>query len=203
MSLMIVSFLVAYLLGSFPTAFLLARAKGLDIFSEGSGSMGAMNTLRNVDRRLGLVVLLVDVAKGALAVFLASVLFGGSLAAMLSACVGVVVGHAWSVFVSFRGGKALAAAFGAALVLFPWVALAALVVLSFFMIVLKDKASLAAVCAVALFPVVTALVLSLQGSSGSVFIWSVLGVVVFSLVILLKHLPDLLREFSKPPDPDV
>lgn len=203
MSLMIVSFLVAYLLGSFPTAFLLARAKGVDIFSEGSGSMGAMNTLRNVDKRLGVVVFLVDVAKGALAVFLASLLFGSSLPAMLTACVGVVVGHAWSVFVSFRGGKALAAAFGGALVLFPWVALAALVVLSFFMLIFKDKASLAAVCAVALFPVITALVLSLQGSSGSLFIWSVLGVVVFSLVILLKHLPDLLRELAKPPDSDV
>lgn len=130
---LLVALAVGYLLGGFPTAALVARVRGRRIFDVGSGNMGAMNTARNLGFALGLVVLVVDIAKGALAAWLGfamgAVLGAGDgvrLALALTAGVAAVAGHAWSPFVGFRGGKALATAFGAALPVSPWGALAGL-----------------------------------------------------------------------------
>ena len=90
-----------YLLGGFPTAYLLARARGRDVFAVGSGSMGAMNTARNVSPALGAAVLVVDAAKGALAAYLGALLGGlgagpGPLLGSLLGSLGAVTGHCFS-----------------------------------------------------------------------------------------------------------
>ena len=124
-----------YLLGGFPTAYLLARARGRDVFAVGSGSMGAMNTARNVSPALGAAVLVVDAAKGALAAYLGALLGGlgagpGPLLGSLLGSLGAVTGHCFSPFVGFRGGKGLATAFGALLVVHPAPALYGLALLA-------------------------------------------------------------------------
>lgn len=149
---------IGYLLGSFPSAVLIAKAVGKDIFATGSGNMGAMNSIRNIGVLPGLAVLALDIGKGALAAYLG--LFfterafdDPSLIAALAALVGAVLGHAYSVFAKFRGGKALAVSFGALLVLFPTVAWYA-VLLLVALILITRKVELASIATVILLPVI-------------------------------------------------
>lgn len=149
---------LGYLLGGFPTAYLLARARGKDVFAVGSGSMGAMNTARNVDKALGVLVLVVDAAKGALAAWLGGVMAGlepGSdpLLASLLGALGAVAGHCFSPYVGFRGGKGLATAFGALLVVHPAPPLYGVVLLVGLLLVLR-RSDPAILVTMLLFPVV-------------------------------------------------
>ena len=156
-----VALAIGYLLGGFPTAALIARARGRRIFDVGSGNMGAMNTARNLGPALGVVVLVVDVAKGALAALAGDAMgaalgAGGDarLALALAAGVAAVAGHAWSPYVGFRGGKALATAFGAALPVTPWGAAAALVMVVALLLVFRREPP-ATLITLAVYPVLT------------------------------------------------
>ncbi len=123
----------AYLLGAIPFGYLLVRWKtGRDVRSMGSGNIGATNVLRTTGRAAGLVTLLLDIGKGYAAVWLAGRLTGASPTVMAAAALAVMAGHAFPVFLRFRGGKAVASYLGAFLCLAPLPVLAALLV---FMIV--------------------------------------------------------------------
>lgn len=113
------SLLLGYFVGSLPTAFLLVRWKrGLDIRNAGSGNVGAMNTYDVTrSRLLGAVVLLVDLLKGILAVFLSSMLLANDFWTMGVGGIGAMLGHNYSLWLRFRGGKGLATAAGVMLVL--------------------------------------------------------------------------------------
>jgi len=116
----------AFLLGSIPFGFLLYRlATGGDIRRIGSGNIGATNVLRSGGRRLGALTLALDAGKGALAV--AAALYWAPPVAPWAALV-VIVGHMYSPWLSFHGGKGVATALGAFAVLTPWALLAAAVV---------------------------------------------------------------------------
>ena len=112
--------LAAYVLGSVPTAYIVVRAvKGEDIRDVGSRNVGALNAYRQVGAWAGLTVLLVDGAKGVLAV-VAPRLLGIDGWALFITTPLVVAGHNWPVFLNFRGGKGAAAIFGISLVIVPW-----------------------------------------------------------------------------------
>jgi len=109
----IASILAAYLLGSIPWGYLLARWRlGADIRQLGSGNIGAANAWRQGGRGLGLAVLLLDAGKGWLAVWLASEASSGSAFWMSLAALAAMVGHVFPVFLRFQGGKAVATFFG-------------------------------------------------------------------------------------------
>ena len=109
---------VGYLLGSFPIAVLLSRRSGVDIFEVGTGLPGASNVMRNVGRAPAALVLLGDMAKGALAVLIAKYL--GVEAPLLVLPAGAaVLGHWRSIFSRFRGGDGLSTLGGAIVALFP------------------------------------------------------------------------------------
>lgn len=126
--------LLGYLLGSIPSALWLAKARGIDIFSLGSSNMGAMNVARNMGWGWGVLVLVADVAKAALAMYLGKLLLLATPYSMdsigiiipLTAGLFAIVGHLFSFLAGFRGGKALASSFGLYLMLLPWAALTAL-----------------------------------------------------------------------------
>jgi glycerol-3-phosphate acyltransferase PlsY len=132
--------LVAYLLGSLPTGFLVAQAKGIDIRSVGSGNIGATNVLRNVGWSAGVLVLLIDTVKGFLACAAAPVLIQGicgpqpdstSPARETLAIIGglaAVLGHNYSVWLCFRGGKGIATSAGVLVALVPHALLAIMAV---------------------------------------------------------------------------
>jgi acyl phosphate:glycerol-3-phosphate acyltransferase len=119
---------IAYLIGAIPFGYILVRIKtGEDVRSKGSGNIGATNVLRTTGRAAAVATLILDIAKGYLAVWLAGKLTDNSPAAMSLAALAVMAGHAYPVFLKFHGGKAVASFIGAFLVLTPLPLLAALV----------------------------------------------------------------------------
>jgi glycerol-3-phosphate acyltransferase PlsY len=107
----------AYLLGTFPTAILVGRREGRDPTQEGSGNPGASNAFRTMGRRAGAIVLLGDLAKGALAAGMG--LATGNRAIGVACGLAAVLGHVAPVTRGFRGGKGVATGAGMALVLLP------------------------------------------------------------------------------------
>ena len=123
------SVLIAYLLGSIPTGFLLVKwRRRVDIRTLGSGNIGATNVLREAGSWAGIAVLLVDAAKAYLAVWLAGLISQQSTVWMSTAAVTVMAGNAFPVFLGFRGGKAMATFVGAFVGIDPLPVAAALVV---------------------------------------------------------------------------
>ncbi len=119
--------LAAYLLGSFPPAYILVRlVKGLDVRRVGTRNVGALNTYYQAGKWGALVVLLADAGKGAVAVLLPGRLGAPDWWVYLTAPL-VVVGHNWPVFLGFRGGKGAATVLGVSLALLPVLSLIALV----------------------------------------------------------------------------
>lgn len=112
--------LIAYLLGAIPFGYLLVKWKtGADVRSSGSGNIGATNVLRTTGRMAGVATLLLDIAKGYLAVWAAGRLTDHNPLWMSAAALAVMAGHAYPVFLRFQGGKAVASFVGAFLCLTP------------------------------------------------------------------------------------
>jgi len=118
---------LAYLLGAIPFGYLLVKWKtGADVRSAGSGNIGATNVLRTTGTAAGIATLLLDIAKGYFAVWLAGRLMDHSPVWMSAAALAVMAGHAYPVFLGFHGGKAVASFIGAFLCLTPAAILAVL-----------------------------------------------------------------------------
>lgn len=142
---------LTYLLGSFPTGLVLAWVwVGVDVRTVGSGNPGATNVARVAGRRLGLLTLAGDAAKGLIPVLLAPLVFGDPAYAGFVG-LAAFIGHCWSVFLGFRGGKGVATAAGVLIGLAPGPALVA-VVTWLLVVKLTQRASLAALVAAALLP---------------------------------------------------
>jgi glycerol-3-phosphate acyltransferase PlsY len=123
MRLTVLAILLAYLLGSIPTALLYSRlAHGSDIRTLGDGNMGARNSKRNFGWRGGILVALADILKGALAVLLAKELNQPQAWQMVCGAA-VILGHDFPVLARFKGGQGFAATTGVFLGLFPLVTL--------------------------------------------------------------------------------
>ena len=112
----------AYAVGTFPTALMVGRRMGVDPTAEGSGNPGASNVYRLGGRRAGIVVGLIDMAKGAVPAALALIVAGRPEAHAV--WVAAVAGHVWPITRGLRGGKGVATAGGAGLVISPLVGLA-------------------------------------------------------------------------------
>ena len=123
--------LIGYLLGSINFAVLVAKYKGLDLFSLGSGNPGATNVKRIMGAFWGNTVFLLDFSKGYLAVFLTQsilVLEGLNYDLLgILGLLGAILGHSFSIFLKFRGGKGVATTMGGLLALMPWVLVLGLV----------------------------------------------------------------------------
>ena len=141
----------AYLLGSIPFGFLVAKAKGIDIRKVGSGNIGATNAMRVLGKPAGISVLLLDAAKGVVACFLTAEIyiyyfnqFHGWLPSeeivrhfMLVAGIFAVLGHNYTCWLKFKGGKGIATTAGVFLALAPWALLIAFVVFIIFVALTK------------------------------------------------------------------
>ncbi len=153
--LTIITIAIAYVLGSLSSAILLAKVMNLpDPREHGSGNPGATNMLRIGGKNMALYVLIGDVLKGFVAVLIAKLLnvhgFGLGLVALAA-----VVGHMYPVFFKFQGGKGVATALGALVVLSFWTAVVAIII--WLAVVFMTKyASLASVVAVPASPIIAA-----------------------------------------------
>lgn len=176
---------VAYLLGSISFAVLVVRKKtGQDIRAAGSGNAGATNVLRAHGKKLAILVALLDVAKGAAAVFLMRLVTADPRWAA-AAGFAAVLGHVFPVFYSFRGGKGVATAVGAFAVLSP---VALLVCLGVFVAIVAATryVSLGSVVSMALLPAVAG---GLFGASRAI----VTAAAATALLVIAKHLENLKR----------
>ena len=127
---------MAYLLGSIPTGFLVARARGVDIRTVGSGNIGATNAFRVLGKGLGIFVLLMDALKGfvavELAIVIATVLPGPAIVNLkITAGICAILGHNYTCWLRFKGGKGIATSAGVLIALVP---LALVIILSIFII---------------------------------------------------------------------
>jgi len=113
---------VAYMLGTFPSAVLIARSRGIDITTTGSGNPGASNVGRLLGRKLGVLVFILDGLKGAISVGV-GFLIAGYAGALALACA-AVVGHVFPVTRKFKGGKGVATAGGGMIALYPLLGIA-------------------------------------------------------------------------------
>lgn len=153
--------LAAYMLGSVPTGFLVAKARGIDIRTVGSGNIGATNVFRILGKPAGIFVLLADAAKGWLAVFVIAKLMaawfypaaGSTAREWFAICAGVaaILGHNYTCWLHFKGGKGIATSAGVLTALVPG---PLLIILSVWIIifVLTRYVSLASIAAAFTLP---------------------------------------------------
>jgi glycerol-3-phosphate acyltransferase PlsY len=178
--------IVAFLAGSLPTGYLVARAYGVDIRQVGSGNIGATNVLRSVNRWAGRGVFVVDMLKGFLPAFFAPMLLPQSDSSVtpIVACLCAILGHNYTPWLGFRGGKGVATAAGGFLAI-CWPALLIVACVWFAVFFLSHYVSLASIIAVAALPPLV------FGFSGN---WKFTAFATFvAVVTVLRHKSNIQR----------
>jgi len=185
----------AYLLGSIPTGFLVAKARGIDIRSVGSGNIGATNVFRALGKPAGIFVLLIDGLKGyAACEWLAelvhqSILGGGTDKEILKILGGLcgVLGHNYTCWLKFKGGKGIATSAGALAALVPW---ALLIILAIWIVVfaITRYVSLASIAASFTLPFAT------WATGGSLTL--ILVTAAMTVLAIYKHKANIQRLLS-------
>jgi len=173
----------AYAVGSLSFGLWLARTQGVDLRTTGSRNVGATNVLRTVGRLFAAVVLVLDAAKGAMAVVVARIVTDESWL-VVGCAAAVVAGHVWPVWTGFRGGKGVATLAGAYGVLAPvpvmWSG-----VLFVFVVAISRYVSLASIVAAAALPIGTLL---LDGRPSTT-----LGAFGLAALVVWRHGPNIAR----------
>ena len=149
----LLSIVIAYLIGSVPFGYLLVKfTTGKDVRSEGSGNIGATNVLRSTGRIAAVATLVLDIAKGFAAVWLAGYLTNDSPEWTSAAALAVMAGHAFPIFLKFHGGKAVVSFIGAFLYLTP-LPLAAVLLVFLITVAITRHISAGSILAAATFPI--------------------------------------------------
>jgi glycerol-3-phosphate acyltransferase PlsY len=177
---------VAYMIGTFPSASLIARASGIDIRSVGSGNPGASNVTRMLGWRKGVWVFALDAAKGALAAGIG--LWAGGRPGGYVLGGAAIIGHVFPLWSRFRGGKGVATGGGVLAVLAP-ITFVTVVVVWAALLKLTGKASAASIVAVATVPVGVAIE---RGAW-----WEVAAVVVLGALVMARHLGNIRRLLAR------
>lgn len=181
--------LISYLLGSIPFGYLVGKyLKGIDIRKYGSGNIGVANTFRVMGTKYALLVLLGDCLKGFLAVSLAQKLLPEPMWFLLLIGIFTIIGHNWSAFLRFKGGKGIATTYGVVLSFYPLIAVISAIIWA--LIVLATKfAALGSILSVFVM-----LVLSLIFNTPIEFKIFVIVVLLFALI---RHRSNINRLINK------
>jgi len=189
MGLALFILLVSYLLGSFPSGFLLAKnLKGIDLRYVGSGSTGATNVLRNIGKLPALIVFILDVLKGFIAVKIAYFILSENIFQVLAGLF-AITGHIWPIWLKGKGGKAVATGLGMFIALSWKVGLASfgtfLTVISVTKIV-----SLSSITAALLLPIYMLIYIGTFNHSFTIFSF------IVAIIVIYKHRSNLTRIFK-------
>jgi glycerol-3-phosphate acyltransferase PlsY len=171
-----------YFIGTFPSAIMVAKANGIDITAVGSGNPGASNVARALGMRKGAYVYGLDAVKGAVATGLGWAIFGNAAAFWCAAA--AVIGHVYPITRRFAGGKGVATASGAMLVVHPFISLGLLFLWAVLSKTTK-KASVSSLIITFLLPVCIAA----AGAPG----WEVGATVGIGVLVVIRHIPNLRR----------
>lgn len=136
----LLSSLIGYLLGSFPTAYIfLQKTKGLDITKEGSGNVGAMNSFEVSNSKfVGISVLFIDLLKGGASVLIPILVFGNVFIYPAIGLLFAVFSHCYNPWIFFKGGRGLATAAGGAAIIFPYLLAVWVILWVLFYVMRKD-----------------------------------------------------------------
>lgn len=180
--------LASYLMGSFPTAAVLARlARGIDIRKHGSGNPGAANALRVLGPVAFVVVFLGDFLKGFLPVLLAATLLEDPLALVLAGLC-ALAGHTWSIFLSFSGGRGVVTGVAALFAMAPVVA-AVVTLTTVSVILLSRYVSLGSVIGAAVAVPLTALWVAFGSGRPELLLYALPG----GLIVIARHRDNIQR----------
>ena len=180
--------LLGYLSGSLPFAIWVTQlVKGVDVRNSGSGHASTTNTFRQTGLGPGIVVLVLDIAKGFIPTYLAAT-YSESNWSLVVAGGFAVVGHCWPLFAGFRGGMGLATAGGSLLAVYPFGFAIALGILITLTLLLKHSARASFIAALFFAPT-----FYLLGQRGSI-IWLMIGI---GLVLAYRFLIDWNREYKE------
>lgn len=181
--------IAAYLIGAVPFPYIIGRLNGINIFSVGSGNMGANNVTRALGLGWGLITWFLDSAKGIIAILVARRLADGdhlAWATMIGA-VAAIVGHTWSIFAylitrRIRGGKGAATAVGTWFMFMPLLAIAVVMILGVLIVLITRYVSLGALLTNGAITVIILLMVAM-GNLDPIY----LGYLIISAIIFYRH----------------
>jgi len=186
---------VAFLLGSVPFGPVIAWAHGKDLRTIGSGNIGATNVARAVGRKWGYVCFALDVLKGFVPMIVVGVITDTPdeawvFAMWLAVGIAAILGHVFSIFLKFKGGKGVATSFGVALGLWPYFTVCALIALALWVavVLIWRYVSLASICASVTFPIALLLGILVVPSWRSSNLWPLLvAAVAIPVLVIVRH----------------
>jgi len=175
------------MIGSIPFGVIVAKARGIDLRSVGSRNIGATNVLRTLGRLPAIITLLGDSLKGAIAVLLCRAIGEGELWEGITG-ISVILGHIYPIFLSFKGGKGVATAFGVLAVYSPQVAIITLII--WLAVAFSTRySSLGAIVAYGALPIIFLLL--------DAHMINITFAIVIALLIILKHRENIKRLLEK------
>lgn len=177
--------LLGFLLGSIPSGLWIARARGVDLRKVGSGNIGATNAIRAIGPRWGGLVFAIDVAKGAVAALLGA---ASGVPTALAAGAAAILGHVFSPFAGFKGGRGVATSLGVFLAVLPVPALLALAVWGV-LVAISRRVSVGSIGAAVAFPCLVAWRMPRDD-------YRVVYLIAASLIsglVVLRHIPNIRR----------
>lgn len=181
---MILSVVISYLLGSIPNGLILGKKIwGVDLRKYGSKNIGATNAWRTIGKTAGISIFLLDMIKGALSTYIGLHLGGSELMGILCGLM-AIVGHSWSLFLGFKGGKGVATGLGVIAMLMPWVTLIVFIVW-FAIVAITGFVSLGSIVGAALVPIL-AFCFNLAGE------YVILGLIA-AVFIIYRHKSNIHR----------
>ncbi len=191
-------YLITYLISGIPFGYLLAKQfAGVDIKNEGSGNIGATNVLRvvkqkdpSLGKKLGAATLILDALKGAIMILIAKAI-GAPEGVQWSVAVLAVLGHCFSPFLAFEGGKGVATGLGVMLVMLPVPTVIAFVV---WLILSKGLKIVSLSSLGALLAIVVSIYIFPPNTYGTSFhapVW------IIAIIIFYKHIPNIVRLYKK------
>ena len=204
----IVVLIAGYLLGSIPFGVIISKHfRGFDLRTKGSGNMGSTNAFRVLGWRLGLMVQILDLAKGIGAVLVATFLFNGLpfhnvtpfqdiTVFKFFAGIAAVVGHCYTVFAGFKGGKGISTAAGMLVAIAP---IETAVAIGIFMLVVASSGyiSLGSICAAVMFPTTMFFRQNILGVDIYGYHTLIVGAIGIALFLIYRHRKNIERLLSK------
>ncbi len=180
--------LLAYFVGATPFGFLAGKMKGIDIRDHGSGNIGTTNVIRTLGKPIGITVLVFDIFKGMIPVIIAK-LVSDSSAVHIATAIAAILGHNYTFWLGFKGGKGIATTAGAVI---PVLTIPILVAITAFLVGLKLSryVSVGSIAAALAIPIT----LSIQNFISGQWDWVVFGLAMFvCLLAIWKHRANIQR----------
>lgn len=182
--------LASYFVGAIPTSYLLSRfLAGIDLRQHGSGNLGATNLYRVLGWKYAIPAAAVDIAKGAIPVLIFAPPVSTSQLFALGCGVAAILGHVFSVFVGFKGGKGVATAAGVMLGLAP-LALTAVAVVWAMLVRLTGYVSVASIAAAALLPLAVYL---LEDTTSPALLWIAAAIAAGVIILHRRNIQRLVK----------